>query len=322
MESNGKVLFFNIDKSYISILKQTFFDSNIQVFESDDLLNSKEIIEKENLDIVLVDYNTTPEESLGLLTFVKQTYPSIYRIAILGTEDQKRAIYLIFKGLASSTFEKPHGMLDLMKNAVHILEIRKILKEKKLLEMISTIENLIALPNTYFKFTKALEKNRPVREIVDILKADISISTKILQIANSAFFRENKITSVENAYRYLGSHNIKNIVTIFCYHNAEKLENIQEEAFKAIIKHSLRVNQELFSSYELRTGEQLSDSFASVGITHDIGKIILLKYLPDRFNEIIQFIDNNPRDDFYNSEIKLGYESGTHEEIGGYFLDL
>ena len=322
MESKGNILFFNIEESYVTVLKKTFLDSEIQVFESHDLARSKETVEKENIDIVLADFGSEAADSMALLTFIKQNKPHIYRIAILGTEEQKRAIYLVFKGLANSSFEKPHGMVGLMNHVVHVLEIRGILKEKGLLELITTIENLVALPDTYFKFSKALEKKRPVSDIVAILESDISISTKILQIANSAFYRTNRIGSLESAFQYLGTHNIKNIVTIFCYHNAEKLEDIQKEAFKAIIKHSLRVNRELFSSFELRTGEKLSVSFASAGITHDIGKIIQLRYQPDRFNSIIQFMDNNPRDDYYGCEIKLGYENETHSDLGGYFLDL
>jgi HD-like signal output (HDOD) protein len=57
-------------------------------------------------------------------------------------------------------------------------------------------------------------------------------------------------------------------------------------------------------------------------LTHDIGKIILLKYLPDRFNEIIQFQENNPKEDFFGSEINLGYCGCSHAEMGAYFLDL
>lgn len=322
MESNGNILFFNIEQSYVPVLKKTFVESDIQVFESGDLTQSKEIIEKNPPDIVLADFKAVPADAMNLLTFVKNKKPDIFRIAILESEEHKRAIYLVFKGLANSSFEKPHGMVDLMDHAVHILETRKILKEKNLLPLVSTIDNLVALPGTYFKFTRALDKNESAGDIVTLLENDISISTKILQIANSAFFRSSKIGSLKDAFQYLGTHNIKNIVTIFCYHNAEKLGDTQKEAFKAIIKHSLRVNRELFSSYELRTGETLSDSFASAGITHDIGKIIQLKYQPERFNRIIQFMDDNPRDDYYHSELKLGYENETHADLGGHFLDL
>jgi HD-like signal output (HDOD) protein len=317
----GRILFFNVDQNFKPILKKTFDDAGVIVFESGDL-KAEKIIENEKIGIVLCDCDTEYNDSVRLLTHVREKNSSIYRIAILKTEMHKKAVFLVFKGIANSTLEKPHGLVDLMSHILHIFEIRKILEDKQLLELLSQIENLIALPQTYYKFAQALEKNRPISEIVDILENDISISTKILQIANSAFFREKKIASLENAVKYLGQHNVKNIVTIFCYNSTEKLEAPQNQVFKAIIKHSVRVNRELFSSYELRTGEKLSSSFATVGLTHDIGKIILLKYLPDRFNEIIQFQENNPKEDFFGSEINLGYGGCSHAEMGAYFLDL
>ena len=318
----GKILFYKVDPTYIPIFKKTFSESHIDVFESDNYSNAEHITRNECPDIVLADFESGGEEALRLLKFVKDQFPSISRMAILKTKKKKKAIFLVFKGIANNCIEKPHGMVALMSNVIHILGIRKTLREKNILELLSTIENLIALPGTYIKFTEALESNKPSDVIIDILENDMSISTKILQIANSAFFRENKISSLSSAYDYLGAHNIKNIVTIFCYNSTEKLEENKNQAFRAIIKHSVRVNRELFSSFELRTGKKLSGSFASAGITHDIGKIIILKYLPERFLNIIKFQEDNPQEDFYSSEIKLGHEGVTHEEIGAYLLDL
>ena len=59
----------------------------------------------------------------------------------------------------------------------------------------------------------------------------------------------------------------------------------------------------------------------SVGLTHDIGKIILLQFYPDRYQEIIDNQRKNPGISFYESELDLGLHENTHAEIGAYFLD-
>jgi HD-like signal output (HDOD) protein len=197
-----------------------------------------------------------------------------------------------------------------------------ILKKKKLLDLLSSIENLVALPPTYFEFNKALNKKKSNEEIIKILEKDISISTKILQVSNSVFYSTKKIASIKQAFEYLGLDTIKKIVTIFCYTSAKKLDDTETKNFTTIIKHSVRVNEEFFPSFELRTKKTLSDSFASVGLTHDIGKIIILKYLPDRFNKIVEVIEQNPNEDFFSCEIKLGFKGITHAEIGAYLLDF
>ena len=318
----GVVLLFKINDAYLNILKKAFLPASIKPIIADNLQEAQNTLEKEDIDFVITDYECDPGESLKFLSYVKSKYPPIYRMAICNADNQKRAIFMVFKGIAHSCFEKPHGMVNLMENINSYIELREILKSKELLKLLSTIENLITLPKTYFEFIEALEENKPAEEIIKILEKDISISSKILQIANSAFYRANKIGSVEQAYNLLGPHNIKNIVTIFCYHSDDKLDDVQTEPFDALIAHSIRVNNEFHSSYQIRTGETLPDSFASIGITHDIGKIIILKYLPDRFNEVIKSLRLDPNDDFYTTEIKLGYKGCTHAEIGAYFLRL
>jgi HD-like signal output (HDOD) protein len=318
----GTGLLYKINESYLNILKKAFLPESIQPIIANNLQDAQNALEKEAIDFVITDYESDPGESFKFLSHVKSKYPSIYRMVICNADNQKRAIYMVFKGVANSCFEKPHGMVNLMANINSYIALRGILKRKELLKLLSTIENLITLPKTYFEFIKALEENKSTEEIIKILEKDISISSKILQISNSAFYRANKIGSVAQAYDYLGLHNIKNIVTIFCYQSEEKLDEAQNEPFNALIAHSIRVNNEFHSSYQIRVGETLPDSFASIGITHDIGKIIMLKYLPDRFNRVIESLRLDPNDDFYSTEIKLGYKGCTHAEIGAYFLKL
>jgi DNA-binding NtrC family response regulator len=92
MESNGSILFSDIEETYVPLLKKTFTDNDIQVFESHGLETSKEILEKHPIDMVLTDFGSAPGDAMSLLTFVREHRPEIFRIAILGSEEQKRAI--------------------------------------------------------------------------------------------------------------------------------------------------------------------------------------------------------------------------------------
>lgn len=318
----GKVLFFKLTGSYVSVLKNSFSQSAIQVFEAADLDGARKIFSSEDPDMVLVDYDSETETSIKFLDFVKKNHPSIYRLVLCGAENKKQAIYLVFKSIANISFEKPHGLVYLVPGVVHLLETRKILKKNKMLTLLSSIENLVALPPTYYEFNKAIKRNKSREEIIKILEKDISISTKILQVSNSVFSKKKKIASIEQAFEYLGLDTIKKIVTIFCYTSAKELNDVETKNFTTIINHSVRVNNEFLSSFELRTKKTLPDSFASVGLTHDIGKIIVLKYLPDRFNKSVGFLEEHPNEDFYSSEIKLGFKGNTHAEFGAYLLDL
>ena len=85
--------------------------------------------------------------------------------------------------------------------------------------------------------------------------------------------------------------------------------------------HSFMVNRYLPIVHKILHGKPFSSHFPSVGIVHDIGRVILLQLLPDRYNSIIEGRIGDSESSFYNSELALGFEDCTHAEIGAYFLD-
>jgi HD-like signal output (HDOD) protein len=73
--------------------------------------------------------------------------------------------------------------------------------------------------------------------------------------------------------------------------------------------------------YNLIPNARKFKPFPAVGLTHDIGKIILLQYFPERYESILENMKNKPELTFHESELDLGYINQTHTEIGAYFLD-
>jgi len=128
--------------------------------------------------------------------------------------------------------------------------------------------------------------------------------------------------AIERAGIYLGLDTIKNIVFTVSLSSLKRLTSSQKKHLEKVIYHSVQVNQNFQKLYSTKTGNKITDQFATIGITHDIGKIIMLQYLPQRFNKIVKYQQKNPDIGFYRSEIELGFEGQTHSEIGAYFLNL
>jgi len=322
-ELKGKVLFFNMDDSIVSILKKEFLKSDITVFETDELSVGKKLLKKEDLDVVMADYHDPPkEESTELLQYSKKKFPSTNRIFLCETEEEKKVINLVLRNVATSYFEKPHGIGDILNSVTHILEVRKVLKNKKLIELLSATEDLSAFLKTYYAFSNAIEDDKSNKEIAGILEQDVAIATKVLKIANSAFYRSSRIGSVERACIYLGLETIKNIVFTVSISSVKRLNAEFARYLDRVIYHSLKVNQNFQRFYQLELGKATPPNYTSIGITHDIGKMIMLQYMPDRFNKILKYQKKNPDIGFYRAEVELGFEGTTHAEIGAYFLDM
>lgn len=318
----GKVLFYKVDESITSLLKKEFLKSNIIVFETEDQENAKKLLKKDDIDIVLSDYDPEKEESVKLITFVKKKFPSVNRILLSDNEHERRVFNLVLKNIATSFFEKPHGIGDILNSVSHILGIRNALRDKKLLQLISAVEDLSSFLNTYYELIDGIETEKSPKEIAAILEKDVAIATRVLKMANSAFYRISRVGSIERACIYLGMETIKNIVFAVSLTSVKKLNTEQRRYMERILYHSLKVNQNFQRFFKLETGKITPPTFTSIGITHDIGKVIMLQFMPDRFNKIMRYQRRNSEIGFYRCELELGFEGSTHAEIGAYFLDL
>jgi HD-like signal output (HDOD) protein len=62
--------------------------------------------------------------------------------------------------------------------------------------------------------------------------------------------------------------------------------------------------------------------FSSSGITHDIGKIIMMQYFHEQYLAIEEKLKDSKDKGSYSTEIELGLEGRTHCDMGAYFLKL
>ncbi|MCP4154556.1 MAG: HDOD domain-containing protein [bacterium] len=321
-EIKGKVLFFNVDASIVTLLKREFVKSNIEVFDTNDTATGRKLVKKEIMDMVLADYDPDSNESLEFFKYIKKKMPATNRIFLCESDYENAVRNFVLKNIATSYFEKPHGIGAILDCIAHMLEIRQILKQKKLMALLSVTDDISTLLKTYYEFIDAIDEDKSNKDIASILGKDVGISTRVLKIANSAFYRSGRIGSIERACIFLGLENIKNIVFTVSLSSVKKLDKEQQKHLDRIIYHSLKVNQNFQRFYKLETGKVAPPDYTSIGITHDIGKIIMLQFLPDRFHKILKYQKKNPEIGFHMSEVELGFEGCTHAEIGAYFLDL
>lgn len=321
-ETKGKVLFFALNDDTEASLEERFAKADLTVLKPDNKETAFDMLKKQKPGIVLTEYNPRSLESIEFLKEVREKYPMGTRAILCEEDHQLNVMNLLIKGIVTCWFEKPGGMAELLKSLLHIIEVRDILKNKKLLQQMSAIERLPTFPTIYQEFMDAIERDNSLKQIASIVEKDVSLATKVLQIVNSAFYGTGKMGSVERACIYLGMETIKNVVFIASLSNMKKLTGMEFNYLERIVHHSLKVNQNFQRFYKSETGKKAPDEFSSIGLTHDVGKIIMLQYLPDRFKKIMKYQRKNPDISFYRSEIELGFEACTHSEIGAYFLDL
>jgi HD-like signal output (HDOD) protein len=118
-----------------------------------------------------------------------------------------------------------------------------------------------------------------------IIEVDQALVSRILKIANSAFYGcARKVSSIQLAVVVLGFSTLKNLVIAT---STKSLYHQQSEAQQALWEHSLGVG---IASHVLAipfAPANLEDTFTA-GLLHDLGKLILYAKAPARYTEILE----------------------------------
>ena len=200
--------------------------------------------------------------------------------------------------------------------------MRKTLRRKKLLELINSLESLPILPHAYQDLVEAIESDKSIKNIGRIISSDASIAAKTLQVANSAFYGGKTISSVTDAISHLGLNFIKDQALAFGIIKNTTWEENQINLVEEIFRHSFMVDKYVPVFYKLLYNEKQNKALGSPGVTHDIGKIIMLRFFRERYELIVAHQQDNPEKSFYECELSLGFKDSSHAAIGAFILDM
>lgn len=159
-------------------------------------------------------------------------------------------------------------------------------KENIVQEIISKFSrgefNLPTLPQVHAEFKKLMKKGANFEEIANFLKKDISISSKLISVSNSAFYRGvEQNNTLEQALGRLGLKEAAKYVEAIC--NRMLYSGIDKKYDKIMVKmweHSFscaHASQIVAEELKMKTQE---DMF-TLGLLHDVGRLIILKIVSD-----------------------------------------
>lgn len=179
----------------------------------------------------------------------------------------------------------------------------------------SDIENIIAtlpeLPSMPAVVAKALNiidnPKANINELANVLSKDISITTQILKLVNSAYYGfPSQITSINKAMALLGFNKVKSLIL-----SVAVKPMMMSSQGKILWDHSVRCAvgaEHLAKSLGYSDPEQ---AFVT-GLLHDIGKTVLQLYNSSAYNEIKKLVGIGA--DILDAE--KTFFGFTHTEVG------
>lgn len=182
-------------------------------------------------------------------------------------------------------------------------------------KILQTLGDLPVMPQVVLKARQIMaDVNSGIKDVVKVLETDQAFATKILKVANSAYYgMSGKIATIQHASVILGYKTIGELITLA---SCSGLLNRVLEGYGLgagdLWRHSMSVGigSKLIAG---RKWPSLEETSFSAGLIHDAGKLVLDRYVMERKEDFDEFMEHG-RETFMNAEQHIfGF---NHAEFG------
>lgn len=271
-------------------------------------------------DIVITEYDLDEMSGLEFLQTIFEKHKQSARVVIGRTVDEQQVIKAVIKGVACAYIDENADQSLIKKKLEDIARVRNSISNKKLLDILPGTNEFPINMRVYELLMESINDDKPIPEIAKIISNDVTLTTKVLQVANSAFYGNFSGTSVEKAIIYMGLNPVKDIVLMHSLSANLNMNSTQNKELELIVKHSIETNYYLHAISRKVENCPITPLNSSIGIIHDIGKLVQLVFFPMEYNAIDEYREENQGTDYYTCEIETGNEAVSHSQIGAYFL--
>lgn len=312
-----KILFVDDEPGIVNGIKRMIRQLK-NTWEIDYVLSGKEAIEFINInsvDVVVSDLRMPQMDGAELLEYFLKYHPKTIRIILSGQADDSLTLKTL--KTAHQFLSKPCPPELLIHTIEKIILSRSLIESESVVKIVNSIEDLPSLPELFIQIENELNSGSPsINKIAQLISHDISISAKILQIANSSFYGTyGQMTDLITAVNLLGFNVIKSMILYLRFHSFITPEISKYFSVYDIWKHS---NDVAVLAKNIAEKEKVNSSIVktaySAGLLHDIGKLIFLKH-PD----IVNILKKNTNIS-YEKEIQL--LNVNHAQAGAYLLNI
>jgi len=276
-----------------------------------------DLLATERFDVIVSDMRMPKMDGATLLKRVKDEHPEVVRFVLSGHAELELVLRAV--PVAHQFLTKPCEA-GLLENVVErACSLQALINDEIVRRTVGRIEKLPSMPRVYSQLMSTLSNEQvTTSDVANILKQDMAMCAKMLQLVNSAFFRLSRsIGKIEEAVAYLGLNTVKQIalaVEVFAKGSAH--ENLAGLSMEAIQNHSLLaagIASDMFAH------KQEKENAFIAAMLHDIGKLILVRELPDHVQRVVATMR---REGGAMHEVEERLLGVTHAEVGAYLLGI
>jgi putative nucleotidyltransferase with HDIG domain len=189
--------------------------------------------------------------------------------------------------------------------------------------IVENIKQLPALPAVVGRLIKVVNSpDSSAEDAADLIEKDPALTSKILRLANSAFYGvPRSVSSVNSAVVILGFNTIKSLVlsaSVIQLFPANSVAGVFDRV--RFWKHSIvcAMMARTIAHSIMNTIPMDPQSAFCAGIMHDIGKLIFELYTPAEYKAVCNFSKDKTRSLFDTESMVLGV---NHAQVGSILAD-
>jgi len=276
-----------------------------------------EAVDNAPFDAVISDMRMPGMDGAQLLNLVKERSSQTVRMVLSGQSDRDA----VFRAIRPTHqyLSKPCDIEKLKQKLMGALALRDVLDSSELKRKVSQVETLPSLPSLYQALRTQLQSPHPnLRETADVVSRDPSMTTKLLQLVNSAFLgKASCLACPKQAISIIGLDNLRSLVLsngLF----SELPENLAG-MLAPLWRHAYSTARfaQAIALCEQASETMVQTCFAA-GLLHEIGWIVLASTSPDHFELPCLTSDKN----IPGSDYERRVSGGMSAQVGAYLLGL
>ncbi len=275
------------------------------------------MLSQKQYDSIITDINIAGMDGFQFLNIVSQMNPGVVRFAFSDNKASHQTIRST--NLVHQMIPRNGNIDNLFTTVERVCCLRDRLLDPQLRNIITSIKTLPSVPLLYNRLVRELDsENASSQAIGEIISQDAAMTSKILQLVNSAFFGlPDNVSNPQRAVSLLGFNTVKALVLgihIFAQYQGQSNRLISIER---MWKHSLVVSNLSFKiAREIGLNSQDQEDTRIAGVLHDTGKLLFFN-IPGFFQKVIP-----GKNGIMTIESEYNVLKTSHEEMGAYLLGM
>jgi len=277
-----------------------------------------EMMAVRDYDVLVTDMRMPGMDGAEMLRRTVEAHPHMIRVVLPGQYDVDS---FVKSGWPAHQFLSKPCEADVLKRTVkHAINMRGLLDNKVIRALVTRASFLPSLPRVYLEVEQELKSdNASMKKVGDIIAADIGITAKILQMANSPIFGcTRKIKSPSQAVVMLGADVIKSLLLYL--QTCSSLSLPEDISLERISCHGVRIGTLAKAIAEME-GQKKSvcDEAFLAGLLQNIGSLIIISSFLEQYRQI----EKESREQNASvTEVERRILGASHAEIGAYLISL